>query len=165
MKLKRLFLPMLTAVLLLSGCTKEYVTYTSNYGSQIETFRFNVTPSQWKVAQGNNEPSSDNYLYCTLDVPAITDRVFDEGTVQAFVWNVYDVNQNLGAWNTLPFVYPLELYVTNDQGEQEMIIVPENLRFEWEKGTVTLIIQDLDGYDPTQLSETLSFKICVSSNM
>ncbi|MBR3724355.1 MAG: hypothetical protein IKN11_03055 [Bacteroidales bacterium] len=161
MKLKRMILPLVALAMLASGCTKEYVTF----GSQLQTFRFNVTPSQWKVNEGAALPGSDNYLYCELDVPAIDNEVFDRGTVQAYVWNVYDVANNLGAWNPLPFVYPLELLVDNDEGGQSWIIVPENLRFEWEKGRVTLIIQDLDGYDPTSLTQTLSFKICVTRNL
>lgn len=159
--MKRMFLPMMALFMMLSGCTKEYITL----GSQIETYRFNITPSQWKLVQGQYAPSSNSYLYCTVDVPAITNEVFDYGTVEAYVWNIYDVSQNLGAWNTLPFVYPLEVNITNDQGAQETVIVPENLRFEWEKGAVTFIIQDLDGYRPEQLEQTLSFKVCVSRNL
>ena len=41
----------------------------------------------------------------------------------------------------------------------------ENLRFEWEKGQVTFIIQDLDGYDPEDMISTISFKVCVTRNM
>ena len=98
-------------------------------------------------------------------VPAIDDEVFKNGTVQAYVWNVYDVSQNLGAWNLLPFVYPLEVYLPNDQGGQDLVMVPENMRFEWEKGAVTLIVQDLDGYRPVEIAETLSFRISVIKNM
>jgi hypothetical protein len=48
-----------------------------------------------------------------------------------------------------------------------MVIVPENLRFEWVLGKVTFIIQDLDGYDPLALGDgqTLSFKVSISHNM
>ena len=100
-----------------------------------------------------------------LYVPAIDEDVFKNGTVQAYVWNVYDVSQNLGAWNLLPFVYPLEVYLPNDQGGQDLVMVPENMRFEWEKGAVTLIVQDLDGYRPVEIAETLSFRISVIKNM
>lgn len=161
MKKCRIILPLLAVAMLFSGCTKEIITY----GSQVSTYRYNVTPSQWKVNQGANEPGSDNYLYCELDVPGIDKQVFDYGTVQAYVWNIYDVSNNLGAWNTLPFVYPLELYVPNDEGGQDLIVVPENMRFEWEMGKVTLIIQDLDGYDPSRIAETISVKVCVTRNM
>ena len=163
MKLKHIILPIMAAFLLFAGCTKEQIFY----GSQIETFRFNITPAEWSRAEGANLPGSNNYLYCTKEIPAIDAEVFNNGTVLAFAWNVYDGQNNLGAWNTLPFVYPLEVYITNEEGNQEMVIVPENLRFEWELGKVTFIIQDLDGYDPLALGDgqTISFKVCVSRNM
>lgn len=163
MKMNRIILPLVAMVLLATGCTKEYVTYT--YGAQVENFRFNINPGEWEYNEGANLPGAENYFYCTVDVPAITDEVFDHGTVQAYVWNVYNVDYNLGAWNTLPFVYPLEVYVTNEEGEQELVMVPENLRFEWEKGKVTFVIQDLDGYDPVRLNSPLSFKVCVTHNL
>lgn len=163
MKLKHIILPIMAAFLLFSGCTKEQYFY----GSQIETYRFNINPADWSRVEGTNLPGSNNYLYCSVDLPAIDNEVFNNGTVQAYVWNVYDGQNNLGAWNTLPFVYPLEVYSTNDEGEQVMSIVPENLRFEWELGKVTFIIQDLNGIDPIALGDgqTLSFKVCVSHNM
>lgn len=161
MKQCRIILPLLAFAMLFSGCTKEIITY----GSQITTYRFNVTPSQWKVNQGYNLPGSENYLYCELDVPDIDKQVFDFGTVQAYVWNIYDVSNNLGAWNTLPFVYPLELYVPDGEGGQSIVVVPENMRFEWEMGKVTLIIQELNGDDPVNLAQTISVKICVTRNL
>ena len=126
-----------------------------------------MNPGDWSRNQGQNLPGANNYLYCEKAIPAIDQSVFQNGTVQMYCWNVYDNMNNLGAWNTLPFVYPLEIYVTNDEGNTEMIVVPENLRFEWELGKVTIIIQDLDGYDPEsmELAGPISFKVCVTRNM
>lgn len=159
MKLKKLFLPLLAVLMLVSGCTDEY------YGAQIETFQFNVTPAEWSRLEGDNLPGSNNYLYCEKEIPAINRQVFENGTVQAYAWNVYDPQHNLGAWNTLPFIYPLEVYVTNEDGSVDRVIVPENLRFEWELGKVTFVIQDLDGFDPEDMISTISLKVCVTRNM
>ena len=164
MKISKLIIPMLAVLLLATGCTKEYPTYQTN-GSQIQTVQFNITPSEWVRNAGDNLPGAYNYLYCTKDVPGITNDVFNNGTVQAFAWNIYDSQHNLGAWNTLPFVYPLEVYVTNNDGSQSLVIVPENLRFEWEQGKVTFIIHDLDGYDPEDMNSTISIKVCITSNI
>ena len=147
MKLKRLFLPLVALTMLATSCEHECV-----YN---ETYRFNITPSEWQRNEDANLPGSNNYLYCTKKLPAINREVFQNGTVQAFVWNVYNTAQNLGAWNTLPFVYPLEVY--DDAGN--MTIVPENLRFEWEEGQITFVIQDLDGYDPENMISTISVKV------
>ena len=163
MKMNRFILPLVAMALLATGCTKEYVSY--NYGAQVETIRVNVNPGDWQFNEGSRLPGGQNYYYCTVDIPSITAEVFDYGTVQAYVWNIYNVDQNLGAWNTLPFVYPLEVFVENDDGTQSLVIVPENLRFEWEKGKVTFIIQDLDGYDPVRIGSPLSFKVNITHNM
>ena len=40
--------------------------------------------------------------------------------------------------------------------------VPENLRFEWEQGKVTFIIQDLDGFDPENMVSTITVKVSVT---
>lgn len=163
MKLKHIILPILAAVFLFSGCEDIH----NYYGTQIDTYHFNITPSEWKRQVGDPLPGSNNYLYCTKEIAAIDADVFNNGSVQAFVWNVYDGQQNLGAWNTLPFIYPLEVYLQGEDGSTNLVIVPENLRFEWEAGKITFIIQDLDGYDPLALEDgqTLSFKVCVSRNM
>lgn len=165
MKLKHLILPMLAILMLATGCTKEYITENTYYGAQIKTYRFNIVPADWKRAEGVENPGSNNYLYCVKEIPAINQDVFDNGTVQAYTWNVYDVQNNIGSWNLLPFVYPLEVYVQDEQGNVEKVIVPENLRFEYELGRVTFVIQDLDGFDPEDMISTISVKVNVTSNM
>ena len=157
MKLFKLFLPMLTVAALATGCTKEYYTY----GAQVYTHQYTIIPAQWVRNQGPI-PGADNYLYASFENADITPDVMENGTVQAYVYNTYDLQNNLGAWNTLPFVYPLEVYVPNDNGGSDLIIVPENLRFEWEEGKVTFIIQDLDGYNPEAMISTISVKVCVT---
>ena len=158
MKLFKLFLPMLTVAALATGCTKEYYTI----GSQVYTHEYTITPAQWTRNQGPNTPGADNYLYASFQNADITADVMNNGTVQAFVYNVYDRQNNLGAWNTLPFVYPLEVYVPNNEGGTDLVIVAENLRFEWEQGKVTFIIQDLDGFDPENMISTITVKVSVT---
>ena len=52
MKKCRIILPLLAFAMLFTGCTKEIITY----GSQISTYRFNVTPSKYKgTGAGNAE--------------------------------------------------------------------------------------------------------------
>ncbi len=158
MKLFKLFLPMLTVAALATGCTKEYYTI----GSQVYTHEYTITPAQWTRNQGPNNPGADNYLYASFQNADITADVMNNGTVQAFVYNVYDRQNNLGAWNTLPFVYPLEVYVPNNEGGTDLVVVAENLRFEWEQGKVTFIIQDLDGVDPENMISTITVKVSVT---
>ena len=157
MKVFKLFIPLMAAAAFLCSCTKEYNTY----GSKMLVREHSITPAQWQRNEGANLPGSDNYLYADLRNDDITQDVLDAGAVQAFVWNIYDVQNNLGAWNTLPYVIPIEVITTTD-GVSETVIVTENLRFEWEKGKVTLVLQDLDGYDPENMATTITVRVCTN---
>ena len=82
----------------------------------------------------------------------------DNGTVQAYIYVLYNVAQNLGSWNPLPYVYPLEIKASDGS----ITIAPENTRFEYNTGTVTFIVQDLDGFDPEDITNEMSIKVCVT---
>ena len=156
MKHLKLFI-IAVATLLAAGCTKEYITENN-----LSTTIYTIQPKHWSRNEGENNPGAWNYLYCTVDNKDITSEVMDKGAVQAFIYYTYDASSNLSAWTTLPFVYPLELTVYNDETHQdELVIVPENIRFEYELGKVTFIMQDLDGYDPEDISNSMSIKVCV----
>ena len=165
MKYLKLFIPAIAILSLLQGCTKEYVTkqyITQEYnGAQVLARDFTIKPSDWLRNEGENNPGYDNYLYAEFDNPDITQDVVDNGTVQAFIYTIYNVSQNLGSWNPLPYIYPLEIKtVTGD--EEEIVIVPENTRFEYNTGVVTFIIQDLDGFDPEDITNSMTIKVCVT---
>ena len=51
--------------------------------------------------------------------------------------------------------------VKDEDGNTSTMIVPENIRFEWETGLVTFIIQDLDGFDPLEMNSSLTFRVTV----
>lgn len=155
MKLFKLILPMLAIALMASGCTKEYYTLDYSTGVNVYTYQYTITPGQWTRNKGQNLPGADNYLFADFNNADITADVIENGTVQAYVYNV-------GTWNTLPFVYPLEVWVNDGEGGQKMIVVPENLRFEWKEGQVRFVIQDLDGYDPDAMISNISVKVCVT---
>ena len=99
----------------------------------------------------------------TQMVADITQEVVDNGTVQAFIYTLYDVANNLGSWNPLPFVYPLLIEEKDDSGNVvNSFIVAENTRFEYNVGKVTFIIQDLDGINPLDIANEMSIKVCVT---
>ena len=152
MKLFKLFIPILAAVTLLSSCNREY------YGSSIYTRYYTVTPSDWQRNTGENNPGTYNYLYAEFENPDITNDVVAAGTVQAYVYVIYNKDKNLGSWNPLPYLYPLEILKADNTIE----IAPENLRLEFEPGVITFVIQDLDGFDPEQITNSMTIKVCVS---
>ena len=160
MKLLKLFIPALAILALAQGCTKEYIT---NYnGAQVYARDYTINPSDWKRNQGANNPGFDNYLYAEFENKDITQNVVDNGTVQAFIYTIYDEKNNLGSWNPLPYVYPLEIETDDGSGNKTIVIAPENTRFDYNVGTVTFIIHDLDGYDPEDITNSMSIKVCVT---
>ena len=164
MKLLKLFIPALAIISLAQGCTKEYITkeYITYNGSQVYARDYTVKPIDWKRNEGENNPGFDNYLYAEFDNVDITENVVENGTVQAYIYTIYDVKNNLGSWNPLPYVYPLEIATTDENGDPTIVIAPENTRFDYNVGKITFIIQDLDGYDPEDITNEMSIKVCVT---
>ena len=157
---KLLFLiPILATLALSQGCTtKEYYQ-----GSQVYTRMYNIAPSQWERNEGENKQGGYNYLYATVSNPDITNAVIEGGTVQAYVYLVYNFEENLCSWNPLPVVVPIEITKKDDTGAIiSYDVVAENTRFEFEPGSVTFVIQDLDGYDPEDIKNAMTFKVCVT---
>jgi hypothetical protein len=167
MKTLKLLIPAIAVLALLQGCTKEYITkqyITQEYnGAQVYARDYTVKQSDWKRNEGENNPGFDNYLYAEFDNPDITKDVVDNGTVQAFIYTIYNVEENLGSWNPLPFVYPLLIEEKDDSGNVvNSFIVAENTRFEYNVGKVTFIIQDLDGINPLDIANEMSIRVCVT---
>ncbi len=162
MKKLKLFALLAVVAATLSGCTDEYYEY---YGAQVLTHTYEITPGQWSRLEGQNMPGSENYLYATFENSDITKSVIANGTVTADVWAIYDRSNNLGSWHPLPYVYPLEVSVTYDDGTTGIGVVAETIRFEWEPGKVTFIIQELDGWDPEDMINPITIRVNVTSNM
>lgn len=153
MKTARILVALAALILFAASCTERNFYYENKLSTTIYT----IQPKHWTLNE-DLVPGTDNYYFCTVDNPDITDEVMDKGAVQAFVYYTYNKAENLSAWTSLPFVYPAEY--TDDSNQ--LIMVAENLRFEWEKGSVTFILQPLDGYTPEQIGNTMSIKVCVS---
>ena len=165
MKKIKLLTVLAVASIAFSGCTKEYITEEvthqhTYYGSQVSTYVYTITPSQWLRNEGNLNPGGYNYLYATFQNSDITANVVNNGSGTADVYLIYNEQLNLGSWNPLPYVYPLE--VNTDNG---IVVVPENIRFEWNENEVTFIIQDLDGYDPEDMISNLTVRVTVTRNI
>ena len=163
MKHLKLFIATAAAVCLFAGCSKEDITeeYITVNGSQIYVKDYTIKASDWKLNE-NLVPGADNYYYCDCNNDDITDEVIALGTVQAYIYTIYDAAKNLGSWNPLPFVYPLEIVTTDDEGNEDVIIVAENTRFDYQEGIITFIIQDMDGYSPEQIVNDMSIRVCVT---
>ncbi|MBR4228014.1 MAG: hypothetical protein IKR72_02820 [Bacteroidales bacterium] len=169
MKFLKLFIPALALAALFSGCTKEYITNEYYQGAKVYARDYTIKPSDWTVnyPDGDEIAREDNFFWAEFDNPDITKNVVENGTVQAFIYTLYN---NLGSWNPLPYVYPLYIEKTDKTTGDvlESYIVSENTRFDYrydeedKVGKVTFTIQDLDGINPVDIINDMSIKVCVT---
>ena len=144
-----------------TSCTKEYVTkeeyITENHydGAQIFTQEYTIEPNEWVLDQYDD---GRPYLYVEINNAKITDEVMNYGVVLGYIWYTYNIESNFSSWNTLPYVFPLYI-------EKYDVTVPENIRFEYEKGKVTFVIEDLDSENPELPGGPLIFKVAVIKNI
>ncbi|MCQ2605971.1 MAG: hypothetical protein MJ204_05460 [Bacteroidales bacterium] len=156
-----------TSLFVTTSCEKQYVTkeyyvteehHTHNeYGAQMYTTNYLIKGTDWKVGYYDD---GRKYLYAECDNADITDNVMRNGVVLAYFWFTYKAETNSSSWNLLPYVYPY-LY-ENDEGKT--VAVGENIRYEYENGTVTFIIEDLDGFQPDAMEINSEFKVVVLEN-
>lgn len=156
--MKRTFLMLAAMLCLAVSCEKKYITeeYITEYHSNVTTFDVRIAPSDWLREEGAQVPGGYNYLYYIYSCKELTQEVMRNGAVVAYIYSIYDAKTQQGAWNLLPYVYPLEI---NEQ--DKVTIVPETIRCEWETGKITFIIQDLDGFDPLAINETFLMRVSV----
>ena len=156
--MKRTFLMLAAMLCLAVSCEKKYITeeYITEYHSNVTTFDVRIAPGDWKREEAGAEPATNNYLYYIYSTKELTPEVVKKGAVVAYIYTIYDAKTQQGAWNLLPYVYPLEI-----TENEETFMVPETIRCEWEEGMITFVIQDLDGYDPLDVNETLLMRVSV----
>lgn len=128
--MKKILLSLFAAILGLTAtsCTKE--VYIESSGTRVA--EVTVKYDDWFT----DDPEV-NYVYFPVKWEVLSDHVIYDGNVNVYVYED-------GRQNPLPYVYPIDVTYDNDSTG----VVGENLRFDLEKGRVTLIMQDLDGYKP-----------------
>lgn len=140
MKKRKILIPVLAAILVSmfgTSCTKDVTLESVN----TRVMEGTVYRNQWK-------DDGSGYLWCSFDWNAITSDVLTYGTVEAYV---YDGERQC----PLPHVIPIKY--TYDDGTFEY--VPENIRYDFEPGTVTFIMQDFDGYLPGAIDQDFTFRV------
>lgn len=106
---KILFICMIASTLI--GCNNT----TIYDGTKLKTINVIVKASDWKYTQqGDNDQFNNNYFYAGLDLPEITEEVFDYGQVKAYA--VYDrMSLSKARKHLLPYVLHVEeLSSTNE---------------------------------------------------
>lgn len=133
---------------LFSSCKREVVheTVVKEITKEVAatvTEEVTVRANDWILAE------DENYYFATFDCSSLTKDVDDYGAAIVYLYED-------GRWNLLPYVRP---YYSDEMDDTWA----ENIRFDWEHGKITFIVQDLDGGLPEniQLMPDLYFKICI----
>ena len=107
---KFLFLLCLTSIWW--GCNP---TFVEQEGTTLKTVRVKVYANDWAYTQQNeSDQFNNNYFYALVDMPEITEDVFDYGEVKAYA--VFDRNNLQNARkHLLPYVLHME--DRNEYGE------------------------------------------------
>lgn len=135
MKSSKYLLILLSAgLLLLSGCTREYITeeYNTYVGLDMKLIDFQVKPNNWTACDVEYGADDQGYFKAELLVPEITQNVVDKGLV--LVYRLFEDS----VWTPLP-----AMRTTKDADNN---IFTTYTDFEWEKGKVTIFYTASDLY-------------------
>lgn len=136
LKMKKILFSLVALMMLTltTGCTDDIEMRASEYY---------VTASDWVT---NDQV---NYYFSSWYCEDITPDVVANGAVMVYVYDQ-------GRQNQLPYVLPY-YSAAND------VTIPENIRFDWSLGTITFIIEDLDGFAPEGMADIqpMTFKVVV----
>ena len=148
-----------TVSLLATSCEREYITeeYYTEYGSKVYTREYAIRGDEWQEGYYGD---GRKYLFAECEDPDITNNVVNKGAVLVYYWFMYDAETNSCSWNMLPYVYPF-LY-TNEAGDT--LALGENFRFEYEKGLITFVVEDLNSDMPFPMGDETIFKVVAIEN-
>lgn len=143
--MKKIFIPVIAASLLLSGCTfhEHYDTYeVVQQGTDMFVDYIEAKGNDWILSGTEGQPGC--YVYQEFRFDEITQNVLDKGAVL-----VYLIDAD-GRDNILPYVFPV------DNGYE---LIMQNIRFDVEKGILTIVIewQDFKKYNQGDYE----FKVCI----
>lgn len=132
MKAMRTLILVLAAGLLLTGCTKQYITQ----GTEMFYLDYDVRSGDWYFCEYGNY-SDEGYYTISLGVPDITRDIVKYGNVQ--VSRYYPQDE---VWTPLPAMR-VDTILDSDGSE---IFFTTYTDFEWSKGTVNIFVTASDLY-------------------
>ena len=99
--MKKHFVFLFVVVAALASCDYHYTTTV--VGSTQKIVDVTVKAADWQYTNfSNTTPFANNYFYATVNVPEITENVFDNGQVHAYI--VYDRKSKDAMQHLLPYV-------------------------------------------------------------
>ena len=143
---KFLLLPILASLFLFSACTfEEYYECPEEHSILISDI-IDVLPNHWSF----NDNNDGLYFYSTWNYSALTQDVLNSGAVLAYYWDGTRDNQ-------LPYVRPYQ--------ESNGYLYFENIRFDYQQGKITFILEPSDFIEPYAITGKMSFKVVVIKNI
>lgn len=139
---------------LLASCKGEPGLNGRDGVGVISTVLINVPQSAWEYSRIDN----NNYFYATVDMPEITNPVYEEGLIK--MYRAYDFGSDYSAQTELPYVRHNEEYV-EDGGY--MVFYTETVDYEFSVGKMTIFYTESDfnyEIDESFIPETMQFR-CV----
>ena len=132
MRAMKTLILVLAAGLLLSGCTKQYITQ----GTEMFFLDYDVRSSQW-IFQEYGNYSDEGYYRATLDVRDITRDIVKYGNVQVSRYYPQDA-----VWTPLP---AMRVDTILDSYGNEIFFTTYT-DYEWSEGTVDIYVTASDLY-------------------
>ncbi len=107
------------ALIVFASCDERDVTF--------KTISVRVNASEWQYTQqGTSDQFNNNYFYAVVDMPEITEQVFDYGEVKAYV--VYDrMDYYYARKHLLPYV----LHVEEPTDEGDWLFYTQTIDFTY----------------------------------
>ena len=143
--MKKILFPIVLSALFLSGCD-VYRTYETievvKQGTDMFVDYIDAAGADWKLSGTEGQPGC--YVYQEFRFDEITSDVLNNGAV--LVYLVDAENRD----NILPYVFPV------DNGQE---LIMQNIRFDVEKGILTIVIEWQDFRKYTQ--GDYDFKVCI----
>jgi len=113
---------------LFSACTRDVTEVTQVVGPNIFTDNYTIGDNDW--IKGTDDKTGI-YYYCTFNVPELTQNVFNNGILQAFLYG-----RNIDTLCPLPYS---DFLVDDNNNQWE-----EHFTVEFEKGAITFILKESD---------------------
>ena len=142
------------ALLCLCSCHKQEVTY--NEGIQLENILINVPQNAWNYTNDDN----NNYFFASVDMPEITENVFDNALIK--VYRTYNFDSSNPTQIELPYVRSFERYWPDEDAWE---FYTESVDYEYGIGTMSFFftMSNFDyELDESLIPEQMQFRCVIA---
>lgn len=125
-------------------------------GPSIKNIIINVNKEHWQYTNVND----NNYFFATVDMPEITENVFDFGVIK--MYRVYDFDNTNATQIELPYVRHKEEFVNNGR-----VFYTETVDYEYGIQKLTIFYTESDFNYESDLSfipEQMQFRCTILAN-